>query len=400
MIEAWKRLPLIALSLAALSGAARSEQPLMHDAYVWQRVWSPAVVAAIAQSSDLVRDWRVLAAESDDAGRLQPTEIDRLALAASGRPVILVVRIDGQLANWDEGTLLANLDTLLGRWRSSGVPITGLEIDHDCATARLPAYAHFLAALRSRLAPDLRLSLTMLPTWLDSPELEAVLAPTDEIVLQVHAIQNPRAGLFDPATAHRWVDGLTRRSSKPFRVSVPTYGARVSWGADGSLLAVESEAPLLAGGESARELTVSPRDVAAFLSGLKRNPPAHFLGVAWFRLPVETDRRAWSLATWRAVVTGSPAQDRVAVQIENGDTPGVSHLMLINPGSLDANLPARIELPAACAIGDGINGYALGHGLSGLKFERQQVGMLPGHARQTIGWMRCAPKQEDIHVAF
>ncbi|MGZ6228907.1 MAG: hypothetical protein ACXWNE_12305, partial [Candidatus Binataceae bacterium] len=45
------------------------------------------------------------------------------------------------------------------------------------------------------------------------------------------------------------------RTSKPFRVALPAYGSRVSWREDGSLLAIEGEMPLLAGGSSAIELT-------------------------------------------------------------------------------------------------------------------------------------------------
>ncbi|HUC62664.1 MAG TPA: DUF3142 domain-containing protein [Alphaproteobacteria bacterium] len=391
---------LVVFSLVALAGTARSERPLAHDAYIWQRVWTPAVDEAVAQSSDLVRDWRVLAAQSNDAGRLLPTNVDLATLKASGRPAVLVVRIDGQLPSLDKKALLADIDSVLGNWRRSGIQIAGLEIDHDCATERLLGYAEFLYVLRSHLGPGIRLSLTMLPTWLNSPDLDAVLAPADEVVLQVHAILNPRSGLFDPKTAMRWVDEFARRSSKPFRVSLPTYGVRVSWGADGHLTAVEGETPLLAGGASADELMASPLDVATFLVSLKRDPPAHLVGVAWFRLPVETDRRAWSFATWRAVVRGETPEDRVSVRVEKGDVPGLAYLVLDNAGNLDGNLPTLVELPVGCEAADGINGYALVHDRSTLTLERRQAGMLPGHARLAIGWMRCASMQETVHAAF
>jgi hypothetical protein len=31
-------------------------------------------------------------------------------------------------------------------------------------------------------------------------------------------VQNPHAGLFDAATAQRWIEALGRRAAKPFRV--------------------------------------------------------------------------------------------------------------------------------------------------------------------------------------
>ncbi|HLN25059.1 MAG TPA: hypothetical protein VK558_13870, partial [Patescibacteria group bacterium] len=58
--------------LTACSGAA----PLGHDVYIWQRQWTPAVTAAIAQFSDLVGTWRVLGASTDTGGHLQASAPD------------------------------------------------------------------------------------------------------------------------------------------------------------------------------------------------------------------------------------------------------------------------------------------------------------------------------------
>ena len=46
--------------------------------------------------------------------------------------------------------------------------LTGVEIDYDCPTSKLPAYARFLVELRSRLARRMALSITALPTWMNS----------------------------------------------------------------------------------------------------------------------------------------------------------------------------------------------------------------------------------------
>src|SRR6185369_6869028 len=141
--------------------------------------------------------WRVLAAQSDERGHLRPTAVEWTALENNGRPVILVVRIDGQLAQWDEEVLLDDLRAVLSWWRQNRVPVAGVEIDHDCGTARLSAYARFLAELRTRIEDGVPLSITALPAWLSAPNLDTVLAQADEVVLQVHAVQSPRGGLFD-----------------------------------------------------------------------------------------------------------------------------------------------------------------------------------------------------------
>jgi hypothetical protein len=44
----------VGLSQSTLqTGAPRS--PLPHDAYIWQRLWTPQVIAAAQRSADLVR---------------------------------------------------------------------------------------------------------------------------------------------------------------------------------------------------------------------------------------------------------------------------------------------------------------------------------------------------------
>ena len=398
MHSARARLLFATFAFVLLSGASPSRRALPQDAYIWQRKWTPALRLALTKSSDLVRAWRALAAYLDDGGHLQSVAVDWNALKSTERPVIAVVRINGQLAHYNDDRLLGDLDDLLSRWQQMGAPIGGLEIDHDCGVSRLAAYAQFLARVRTRLDQKIPLSITALPAWLSAPELDAVFAPTSEIVLQVHMVQSPRVGLFDADQARQWIRAMARRTDQPFRVALPAYGVRVTRREDGSMLAVESEAPLLAGGYSASELVVSPEEVSALLRDLERNPPATLSGIVWFRLPVAGDLRAWSPETWRAVVMGKPLQSRIEALAENSDTPGMSNIVLVNQGEVDGVLPPRIDLPLLCTMADGINGYTLAHSQSGLSIERQQDGLLPGHQRRLIGWMRCTPAQVAIHA--
>jgi hypothetical protein len=397
MYSARARLLFATFAFVLLSGASTSRRALPQDAYIWQRKWTPALRVALKQSADLIHAWRVLAAYSDEGGRLEPVAVDWQALKSSGRPVIAVVRINGQLAQYHDDQLLHDLDGLLSEWRQIQPPIAGLELDHDCGDARLEAYAQFLARVRARLPQTIPLSITTLPSWLSSPKLDAIFRPVNEVVLQVHMVQSPHAGLFNADRARQWIRVMAR-TDKPFRVALPAYGVRVTWRNDGSMLAVESEEPLLAGGYSASELIVSPEAVSTLLRELERDPPASLTGIVWFRLPVAGDIRAWSPETWRAVVLGKPLQSRIEALAEKSDTPGMSNIVLINQGEVDAVLPTRIDLPPSCTIADGINGYALDHGESGFSIERQQDGLLPGHQRRLIGWMRCTPAEVAIHA--
>lgn len=371
---------------------------LSHDAYIWQRVWTPAVTAAMRGSGDAIHAWRVLAAQTDAAGHLQRFAPDRAALVASGKPVVLVVRIDGQLPQWDEDALLADTLALWRDWQASDAPLAGLEIDHDCGTARLPAYTHFLARLRAALPPRTRLSITALPAWLRSPALDQMLATVDESVLQVHAVRDPRAGLFDPALARQWAIDYAARSDKPFLLALPNYGSRVSWDAQGRLAAVASEAVVLDMRNDSHELLAQPYQLADFLQALRKDPPRHLQGIAWFRLPTAQDLRAWSLPTWLAVIRGEPLQAQVDARMQPGDVAGAYDVRLHNDGRVDAALPARVDLPAGCSPADGVNGYRLGMRGSGMALERVQPGLLRAQHQRTIGWARCTAGGGALHV--
>lgn len=398
---AFARLRLLCIIALAACLAGSSEPPrptLSQDAYVWQRRWTPAVVTALQDASPRIRAWRVLAAQADGSGHLRASSIDPDALRQSGRPVVLVVRIEGQLLQWDTRLLLDDLRALLTRWRDDGVPLAGIEIDHDCATARLGFYADFLQQARAALPATLRLSITALPAWLSAAALRDVLAPIDEAVLQVHAVSDPRTGLIDEDQALRWAASFSRRTAKPFLVALPTYGSRVAWDDDGSILAVESERPRLTAGAAATELMAAPQDMAALGRALAAARLRHLSGIAWFRLPTDADRRAWSRATWRAVVDGEPLVTHVAAIVAAADRPGLHSLTLVNEGDVDAALPRTVALPPACRIADGIGPYRLERDSAGLVLRRAATGRLPSHRTLPIGWMRCDSDRMELHV--
>ena len=187
---------LLLLGVVGLAGSTpqlrTTTEPLGHDAYIWQRAWTGPVIAAARRSADIVRTWRVLLAEADRSGRWADVAIPWKDLLATGRPVVAVVRIDGRLDEARMGTLIDQMVAKVEAAGRSGGALAGLEIDYDCPTSKLATYARFLAELRGRLPPALALSITALPTWLNSRALESLVPPLDEIVLQVHAVEDPR----------------------------------------------------------------------------------------------------------------------------------------------------------------------------------------------------------------
>ncbi len=370
-------------------------EALPHDAYIWQRAWTPHVVAATRGSSDIVRAWRVLLAESDQAGRWTSVAVPWADLRATARPVIGVIRIDGRL---DEKRMPVLLDQVVAKVETASADLAGLEIDYDCPTSKLPAYARFLGELRARLSRRLVLSITALPTWMDSGALERLARDLDEIVLQVHAVDDPRRGLFDPDQAERWVREFGRRIRIPFRVAVPAYDVRVTWRPDGRLASVEGEVPLLSGAGNGELLEAAPAQVLRFLRALDRLAPDNLAGIAWFRLPTDADSRSWSRQTWRAVITGVLPPARVTAALVPTERADLWTVTLTNDGPVDAALPRRVRLDPACEMADGANGFRLTAASLGagrpLVLETARVERLRANRGRIIGWARCTQTNE------
>lgn len=380
---------LAVVSATGMTSPEKSSPPLEHDAYIWQRAWRAPLVESIAANKDVVRAWRVLAAQASPAGKLLPVSIQAKAITDSGRPLIMVVRIDGQLPNFDQVRLLDEVLALHQRWHDQGLTISGMEIDHDCGTAKLPGYAKFLSQLRSRLDRGTQLSITVLPAWLSSSQLAEVLGIVDESVLQVHSLQNPGDGLFDPVQAAKWVKNFSKVSPTPYRVALPTYGSRVGFDDSGRVDFVESETALGRGGKEARELIVAPESVRRLLLTMENDRPTKMLGYAWFRLPTDADQRAWSVATWRAIVQGTPLTKTVRLLAKPSADPRLFDLVAQNDGPTDVSPPTHIRLASDCTDADGVSGYGVQTIDGRFWLVRDATSLLHPRHELNLGWARC-----------
>ncbi|MBL0212547.1 MAG: DUF3142 domain-containing protein [Myxococcales bacterium] len=284
---------------------------------------------AVSHPLDALDGLHVLAAEIEAGARdFTLVHLDEAALAAAHRPITLVVRING--ARPIEGLSLAPIVNLGEALRASGVDVAGLEVDHDCATARLADYAAWLTAHRP--AAPLRFSITALPTWAEGPALAQVARAIDEIVVQVHAVRAP--AIFDGNDAWRDLARFARAvPSTRLRVALPTYSAVVR----------------------GDEIGVDPDDVAAFVKRLARRPIAGVLGIVWFRLPVVGDDQTWSPATFTRVVTGHApdARARIALVERGADRFDV---VVTNPSDVLVDLPP-VHIEGAIAAADLVQGY-------------------------------------------
>jgi len=376
------------LALVLTAGCERHDAPpLDQQLYVWQRQWTPAHDAALRDSRAEFSTLRVLALQAFPNAGWSRARIDPVLLRHDGRPVIAVVRLDGQLKALDQQEVTAQIRQVISDWQGQGLNLAGVEIDHDAGNARLPSYREFLAHLREALPTSLPLSITALPSWLDSRELPALLSTVDSSVLQVHAVSDPRRGLFDADQARQWAKAWSRVTTKPFYLALPAYGVALLPSADGAPI-VESEVTLEREGLR-RELLADPQSLRTLGTELRDDPPEHLAGLIWFRLPLANDRRAWSLTTLRAVARADVLDSQLTLQLSADN--GLYDIGISNQGNLDSAWPERLTLAVSgCEGADALAGYALQQRPDLLTFTRLRDGRIPAGGQRAIGWARCA----------
>ncbi len=157
--------------LAAVAGprlrVPRTQGPLRHEAYVWQREWTPAVNAAVRDAAPRLSGLVALGAEI--AWRRGRIEIARVALdparLAGAGVALRIGPYPGPFAADDAVTRrIADLaDSLVAELHPHE-----LQIDFDCAESQLDGYRLWVEAIRRHVAPTPTV-VTALPSWLDRP---------------------------------------------------------------------------------------------------------------------------------------------------------------------------------------------------------------------------------------
>jgi len=376
------------MALALLTGCERKDAPpLDQQLYVWQRQWTAGHEVALSDSRDDFSTLRVLALQAFAQAGWSRARINPVLLKTDGRPLIAVIRLDGQLQSLNQDEITRQVQQLINDWQSQGLHLAGVEIDHDAGVARLPAYREFLTHLRDALPSSLPLSITALPAWSDSPELPKLLSTVDSSVLQVHAVRDPRRGLFDPDQALQWANAWSCITVKPFYLALPAYGVALLPSASGAPI-VESEVSIERVGER-RELLADPQQLGRLATQLRDAPPEHLKGLIWFRLPLANDRRAWSLTTLRAVANGDDLHSQLKLKLSAQQ--GLYDIGIVNEGNLDSAWPERVTLVVhGCEGADALAGYALQQEADLLTFTRLREGRIAAGGQRAIGWARCA----------
>lgn len=389
--------------LSALSGG-----DLSHQAYVWQRNWSPRLTAAIEQHTAELDGLTVLVTEISslaDGGRAVRIPVNFDVLRATDRPITLAVRAGHHSGPFDAKQamtkrLLHEVRGALDAAAEGGVVPAAVEIDFDCATSKLEGYAEWLRLLRSVLG-DVSLSITTLPTWMNRPQAFGDLVRlTDHFVLQVHSVKRPDSiesdvALCDADDALRWV-GSAARCGVPFHVALPTYGYRVAFDQSGALVQVTGEdaSPFDNPDLRYHVIRAEPLAMVQLVRTLNQAMAMTCEGIIWYRLPIGEERLNWDPRTWRAVMAGQvAASDWLVEAVESAD--GLIEIQVEQRSPLAVAPPQQVMVEfrdASVLAWDGQRNYSVNtradHALIWQWPESMTAPLLPQGTRWTIGWLR------------
>jgi hypothetical protein len=396
------------LAVGLLTGCKEpeNERVMPSQAFVWQRVWRPAVAEAV-RTATAFEALHVLAAElsfKNSEAELITVEPDWPSLQQSGRAVGAVLRLHTSVATGPapqaSAKAIQDLAAItLKRFATAGVPLTELQLDYDCPQSRLADYTQLLRELKTRLH-TIPLHITALPAWLDEPSVQALLEESPDYVLQVHSLQLPEAGapatLFHPVEARRAVSRAAAIGI-PFRVALPTYSCVVELDDAGRVREVHGEdvpAGLALTGRRHLVLDSDAFVLSEWLADLRRHPPAALSALIWYRLPIATDRLNWPPETLTQVVAGKALQRRWQSSLERR-ADDAFEIQLHQAGDAPDDLPREIQVDwptRATAAADGLRGYRVTElNATRLILQLQQPerhGRIRPGTRLISGWLR------------
>lgn len=315
------------------------ERPV-HALYVWQRAWNDDVRDSLTRAAEQVRHLMVLAHEDD----MPPIAVDWKALADTRLAVTLVFRYPAALgktleSDGDEALarVVALIETKVQAAVAQGVRLKGVQLDYDAPTRTLGAYNALVRGIRTKISPDLALSITALPTWLDQRDFSKLVKPLDYYVLQVHSIERP-GDISSPLLLcdTTRIDGYVQRAERvgvPYFIAFPTHGYEAAFDASGKFLGLSAEgpAPGWPRGTQLRAVRAEPSAIAGAVNKLAREIPPLFRGAVWFRMPVASDTRNWTWPVLAAVMEGRIPSVRFKAEVRHPDH-GLAEIWLTSYG--------------------------------------------------------------------
>ena len=287
--------------------------------------------------------------------------------------------------------------SLVAQARTNHVNLSELQIDFDCAESKLDGYRVWVEAIQKRVAP-LPVTITALPSWLDSRAFKRLAAVATNYVLQVHSVERPKNfdapfTLCDPRAAKRAVE-RAGRIGVPFRVALPTYGYTLAFDMGGKFLGLSAEGPRPNWPTNAqiREVASNPIELAALVRDWTANRPAAMRGVIWYRLPTMVDNFNWRWPTLGAILAARVPREVLRVNPRRVES-GLVEISLANEGELDISSRLAVEVrwsSARLVAGDALRDFELAdRSLSAARFQtRSQSVRLRAGETLVLGWLR------------
>lgn len=323
--------------------------------YVWQRSWNTELRDSIKVVENCVSIFLVLGGNfSCEDGKIRFKKVDvNWDYFGEKANVVMVFRVSS-----DYSSLLGNENSwpefsrYIADFITAGkqkVNIAGLQLDYDCPTSKLTDYSKFLGFIK-RQFPDCKISITALPTWLDSNEFLNLAKETDYYVMQLYSFEPPKtindeAEIFLKDNALSWIESADK-IGRPFYIALPTYGYEIIFGADGRFIGFKAEHEPLIFKEKiqVRTVSTSPDEIISFLDGLKTKRLKKIRGVFWFRLPVESDEFNWDIKTFLSVLSGKIPNCGLKAYLDEKEN-GLLELYLENTG--ERNISSEVSFNVA-----------------------------------------------------
>src|SRR5262245_42957127 len=260
--------------------------PLLHAAITAPRTW------AAAETPVAFWAWRTEAPESKEIEQAQRLTGAKLLFLRAGqfdyeRGKLRRIRaVEGQMPGAVEIHLVYNatrdfltgfeniepkalaqaaaetFTTDLDRAARDGAQVTGLELAFDVPTRLLDRYRIALGLLRESLPQGVKLSITGLPDWMNSPRIGDLLSEVDFWIPQFYGAVIPdRVDKLIPISSPAWVRQAVvkaRELDRPFYAGLAAYGYAILYSPEGVLIEVRGDLdPALIANHPQFELTES-----------------------------------------------------------------------------------------------------------------------------------------------
>lgn len=155
---------------------------------------------------------------------------------------------------------------------SPSANVLGIQLDLDFPTRLLPHYQKTAAALRPLLPAETKLSITGLPTWMSSREIEPLLASVDFWIPQMYGAEIPtqldRPIAISSAKDIRRATTAAGKLGTPFMAGLAAYGYAIQYDSNGDLVELRGDIDAsMVSGNAAFELMSQKQIGSSYTAG-------------------------------------------------------------------------------------------------------------------------------------